>query len=145
MREAGLGELEGTDVFVAAAAVADYRFASPSPQKIHKGEGSLQLELVRNPDILADVSAIPGERTLVGFAAETHDMEESARRKLEAKDLDLVVANPIGREGVGFASSTNEAVVLDRSGGREEIERTGKDDLARRIWDRIVALRAEGR
>jgi phosphopantothenoylcysteine decarboxylase/phosphopantothenate--cysteine ligase len=145
MRDAVMQALEGTDVFVAAAAVADYRFASPSPQKIHKEGESLRLELVRTPDVLAEVSAAPAERTLVGFAAETERMEESARRKLEAKGLDLIVANPVGREGAGFASETNEAVLLDRDGGREEVARTSKDDLARRVWDRVVALRGEGR
>lgn len=126
-------------VVVAAAAVADYRPAAVATAKIKKGEGSLALELVRTRDILGDLGKKKGNRVLVGFAAETEDLVSRARAKLEAKGLDLIVANEVA---AGFGGDTNQAVLVRSQGEPTELPRTSKRELADRICDEIVALRA---
>jgi phosphopantothenoylcysteine decarboxylase/phosphopantothenate--cysteine ligase len=129
------------DVVVMAAAVADYRPARASASKLKKGEGGLSLELVRTPDILRGLGQDKRGRLLVGFAAETDDVTRNARRKLESKNLDLIVANRVGGPEGGFGSDDNGAVLLDAAGGALEVPLTGKRELAERIWDRVVELR----
>ena len=130
------------DVIIQAAAPADYRPAHPSAQKIKKqaGEG-ITLELVENPDIAAAVGAAkrPGQ-TLVGFAAETEHLLDNARRKLDKKNLDMIVANDVSQPGAGFNVDTNMATLLTRE-GMVECPLQSKRDLAERILDEIVALR----
>ena len=130
------------DVIIQAAAPADYRPAHPSAQKIKKqaGEG-ITLELVENPDIAAAVGAAkrPGQ-TLVGFAAETEHLLDNARRKLDKKNLDMIVANDVSRPGAGFNVDTNIATLLTRSGA-VECPLQSKQALAERILDEIMALR----
>ena len=130
------------DVIIQAAAPADYRPAHPSAQKIKKqaGEG-ITLELVENPDIAAAVGAAkrPGQ-TLVGFAAETEHLLDNARRKLDRKNLDMIVANDVSRPGAGFNVDTNIATLLTRSGA-VECPLQSKQALAERILDEIMALR----
>src|SRR6266581_408020 len=96
-------------VVVMAAAVADYRSARVSPTKVKKAAGPATLELVRTTDILRSLGQAKGERTLVGFAAETDHVIENARKKLREKNLDLMVANDVSREGAGFGTETNAA------------------------------------
>jgi phosphopantothenoylcysteine decarboxylase/phosphopantothenate--cysteine ligase len=129
------------DVVVMAAAVADYRPAQTATRKLKKGDAGLTLELVRTTDILRGLGEDKRGRLLVGFAAETEDVVENARRKLESKNLDLIVANRIGGPRGGFAADENAAVLLDASGGEIEVPLTSKRELAERIWDRVVALR----
>ena len=130
------------DVIIQAAAPADYRPAHPSAQKIKKqaGEG-ITLELVENPDIAAAVGAAkrPGQ-TLVGFAAETEHLLDNARRKLDRKNLDMIVANDVSRPGAGFNVDTNIATLLTRSGA-VECPLQSKQALAERILDEIMTLR----
>ncbi len=130
------------DIIIQAAAPADYRPAHPSVQKIKKkaGEG-ITLELVENPDIAAAVGAgkRPGQ-TLVGFAAETEHLLDNARRKLDKKNLDMIVANDVSRSGAGFNVDTNIATLLTRSGA-VECPLQSKQALAERILDEIMALR----
>ena len=130
------------DVIIQAAAPADYRPAHPSAQKIKKqaGEG-ITLELVENPDIAAAVGAAkrPGQ-TLVGFAAETEHLLDNARRKLDKKNLDMIVANDVSRPGAGFNVDTNIATLLTRSGA-VECPLQSKHALAERILDEIMTLR----
>jgi len=128
-------------IVVMAAAVADYRPVKQAPRKIKKGEGGLSLELVRTPDILRGLGQDKRGRLLVGFAAETDDVVANARRKLESKNLDLIVANRVGGPQGGFASDDNAAVLLDAGGGSVEVPLTGKRELAERIWDRVSELR----
>ena len=113
--------------------------ATVATSKLKKGEGSLSLELVRTEDILAGLGQKKGDRLLVGFAAETDDLVARARGKLKAKGLDLVVANDV-REG--FEGDTNAATLLRREGKPTEIPRVSKRELADRICDEIVQLRA---
>jgi phosphopantothenoylcysteine decarboxylase/phosphopantothenate--cysteine ligase len=137
MDEAVQAALEGADVYVGAAAVADYRPAEVAMQKIKKRADTMTLELVRAPDILASVAARPDRPFVVGFAAETQDVEANARSKLERKRLDMIAANRVG-EGVAFDQDEN-ALLLLWPGGREELATCGKLELARKLVERIAA------
>ena len=115
------------DIFIATAAVADYRTRDAAPQKIKKTQDAMSLDLVKNPDILATISLAHPELFVVGFAAETQDVERYARGKLAAKDLDMIACNDVSRADIGFASDDNamqvffakayeqDAVVLDKA------------------------------
>lgn len=147
MRDAVLGERKGCDIIIKAAAVSDYRPAVFSQDKIKKGPEKLTLELARNPDILAELGALvqgePPARpcVLVGFAAETRDLMENAKAKLEAKGLHMIVANDVSRKDAGFAVDTNIVKVLYRDGRVEELPLMEKRDVADMVLDRAEALR----
>jgi phosphopantothenoylcysteine decarboxylase/phosphopantothenate--cysteine ligase len=128
-------------IVVMAAAVADYRPRERAARKIKKTGGALSLDLVPTTDILAGLGKAKGKRFLVGFAAETDHVLENARRKRAAKGLDLIVANDVSREGAGFDSPTNAAVLIDAAGGELEVPLVSKRELADRIWDRVAELR----
>ncbi|MBF6590596.1 MAG: bifunctional phosphopantothenoylcysteine decarboxylase/phosphopantothenate--cysteine ligase CoaBC [Ktedonobacterales bacterium] len=148
MREAVREVIAKADALVMAAAVADYRVEHPARHKIKKGsqaenaDGSLNMRLVRNPDILAELA---DARALlrVGFAAETTDLTEHAARKLVSKQLDLLVANDVVRENSGFGSATNEVTLFHADGRVEPLPPLPKRDVARAIWDRVVSLLRE--
>jgi phosphopantothenoylcysteine decarboxylase/phosphopantothenate--cysteine ligase len=123
-----------------AAAVSDYRPVQTAPAKIKKADGGAHLELARTPDILRGLGQAKGGRFLIGFAAETDGLLENARRKMTEKNLDLMVANEVGREGRGFASESNAAVLLDAA-GEVALPVMSKRELAERIWDRVLALK----
>jgi phosphopantothenoylcysteine decarboxylase/phosphopantothenate--cysteine ligase len=145
MREAVLREQVSAAVVVMAAAVADFRPARASERKIKKedlGEGAaLQIELVANPDILAEISRERGARIVVGFAAESHDVLAAARRKLARKGCDLLVANDISRSDAGFETDTNAVMLLTPDGQVEELPLLPKSEVAARIFDRLEKLR----
>jgi phosphopantothenoylcysteine decarboxylase/phosphopantothenate--cysteine ligase len=145
MRRAVQERVGVATVVIAAAAVSDYRPASAAPSKIKKTGAGLSLEMVRTPDILKELGAAKGERTLVGFAAETEDLIVNARAKLEAKNLDLVVANDVSAPGAGFEVETNKAVLLRRDGSRVDVPLVAKRELAERILDEVCALRRTAR
>jgi phosphopantothenoylcysteine decarboxylase/phosphopantothenate--cysteine ligase len=129
-------------VVIAAAAVADYRPASPSSSKMKKTDGPLSLELVRTPDVLKGLGQARREDVvIVGFAAETDDVEGNAAAKLAAKNLDLIVANDVTRDGHGFAGDTNAGVILGRGGRRTAVALGTKRAMADRILDEVVAVR----
>ncbi|GLI40000.1 bifunctional phosphopantothenoylcysteine decarboxylase/phosphopantothenate--cysteine ligase CoaBC [Geobacter hydrogenophilus] len=144
MRDAVMERVAASTVIVKAAAVADYRPKSRATGKIKKSADALVLELEKNPDILAEVGRMKGDRVLVGFAAETNDLVENARKKLTGKNLDLVVANDIGQAGAGFNVDTNIAKLLHRDGRVEELPLMGKDEMATIILDRAAGLRKQG-
>ncbi len=135
MRDAVLSRVEGCDIFISAAAVADYRPAVRAEQKIKKKETSLEIALVRNVDILAEVAAGDHPPFTVGFAAETERLEAHAREKLARKRLDMIAANPVGGENIGFGVDTNRLRVFWKDGEADLGEAT-KTDLA----GRLVAL-----
>jgi phosphopantothenoylcysteine decarboxylase/phosphopantothenate--cysteine ligase len=147
MLRAVLSEENQCDIFIACAAVADYRPATIAEQKIKKSADRMQIELVRNPDIVATVaSAVKGPFT-VGFAAETQNVESYALTKLEKKRLDMIVANDVATSEAGFNSENNAAIIL-WPGGRKAVALTSKDQLARILIETIAAryspsLRAE--
>ena len=127
-------------VFVATAAVADWRPATCAARKLKKAQMSGTLRLVRNPDILATVSrrarrsgAANGRLLLVGFAAETHDVLEEAARKCAAKGLEMIVANDVSEKGCGFGTDTNRVTFLRKDGSVEELPLMSKRAVAERI------------
>jgi phosphopantothenoylcysteine decarboxylase / phosphopantothenate---cysteine ligase len=145
MRDAVMANLERTTVVIKAAAVADYRSAEVSPNKIKKKEGPLSIKLVRNPDIISEIGKQKGNRILVGFAMESENLVENAREKLRAKNMDMIIANDLTQEGAGFQTDTNIIKILDRDGGMEELPLMDKGDVANRILDRIRDMRAAGK
>ena len=140
MREAVLQHAARATIVIKAAAVADYRVQKPAAQKI-KGKRDLTLELTPNPDILAEVAARAGGAFIVGFAAETNDVVANARAKLEAKGIDLLVANDVSRRDIGFDAEDNEVLLIDRWGGGRPLPRMPKTAVADAILDEILALR----
>ncbi|WP_173266277.1 bifunctional phosphopantothenoylcysteine decarboxylase/phosphopantothenate--cysteine ligase CoaBC [Streptomyces pacificus] len=142
LREAVLKAAPGADVVVMAAAVADFRPAVYAEGKIKKKDGQEQapIALVRNPDILAEISAArprPGQ-LVVGFAAETDEVLANGRQKLRRKGCDLLVVNEVGEHRT-FGSEENEAVVLSADGGETPVPRGPKEGLADTVWDLVVA------
>jgi phosphopantothenoylcysteine decarboxylase / phosphopantothenate---cysteine ligase len=137
MREAVRAELPRVSVFIGAAAVADYRPAHPASQKLKKHANEMVVELIRNPDILAEVAASEPRPFVVGFAAETEDVEINAQLKLERKALDMIAANQVGQD-CGFDREDN-ALVVFWPGGRQDLGCGSKAELA----DCLVRLIAE--
>ncbi|KRG38176.1 phosphopantothenoylcysteine decarboxylase [Stenotrophomonas panacihumi] len=136
MRDAVLGAMPA-DIYIGAAAVSDYTPRRAVPQKIKKTGETLTLELVRTPDILAEVAAQTGAlKLVVGFAAETHDVEKYARGKLTAKRLDLIIANQVGISGGGFESDDNAATAYWQ-GGERAFPSSSKAELAERLLDLV--------
>ena len=130
------------DIVIQAAAPADYRPEQAAPQKLKKqGDGRLTLRLVPTPDVAKAVgeSKKPGQ-TLVGFAAETEQLTDNALKKLDSKNLDMIVANDVTKPGAGFDVDTNIAEFITRA-GREEMPLMSKRELADRILSRVLALR----
>ena len=141
MAETAMGLAQECDVFIAAAAVADYRVDAPAETKRKKTGKSLALTLVENPDVLALVAAVRQDgQVLVGFAAETDHLIENAKAKLKKKKLDLIVANEVHSEESGFGKDTTNAAILDRSGHVDKLPLLSKDDLAEKLLDRVVEL-----
>jgi phosphopantothenoylcysteine decarboxylase/phosphopantothenate--cysteine ligase len=143
MRDEMVKRTPGADVVVMAAAVSDFRPLERASDKLAKrGGGGMSLQMERTPDILAEIVALPGERTVVGFAAETSDLEARAREKMERKGCDLIVGNVVGRAGSGFAADDNEVVILDRRGGRREVGPASKSQIATALLEAVVDFRA---
>lgn len=112
MRDAVIERAPGADIFIACAAVSDYRVEKPAAHKIKKDGASMQLELVPTPDIVSEVTQLGNKPFTLGFAAETEDVEQHAREKLTRKNLDMIAANQVGVEPSGFESDTNEILVI---------------------------------
>lgn len=139
MRETVLEMLDPSDVVVLAAAVADYSLPNPSERKLKRAEGSnLVLELTANPDLSREVGLRKGDRTVVTFAAETEDLIENARGKLERKGCDLVVANDVSRADIGFGTERNEVEIIGPDPQEViHVPSASKNEVAGRILDRI--------
>jgi phosphopantothenoylcysteine decarboxylase/phosphopantothenate--cysteine ligase len=148
MREAVQREFQAAGIAVLCAAVADFRLAHPAARKIKKEDlpagAGLSLELVPNPAILAEIARERGDRIVVGFAAESHDVLEAARRKLDRKGCDLLVANDVSREDAGFESDRNAVAFVWPSGEVEELPLLPKSAVAAHLLDRIEKLRGRG-
>jgi phosphopantothenoylcysteine decarboxylase/phosphopantothenate--cysteine ligase len=140
MARAVLDKAAAAGIVAMAAAVSDYRPAEKAPNKIKKQDGGQSLELVRTQDILESLGEAKGQRFLIGFAAETEKLLESARKKRAEKRIDLMVANDVSGNGSGFASEKNAAVLIDAK-GETELPLMSKRELAERIWDRVAELR----
>ena len=132
MLEAVMGQVEQHDIFIGCAAVADYRIAAVADQKIKKSAEQMQLALVRNPDILAAVAQHAIRPFTVGFAAETNDVEQYARGKLQRKKLDMIAANDVSIQGLGFNADSNALQVFWQDGS-QQLPATDKLTLARQL------------
>jgi len=125
---------ENADAVVMAAAVADFRPASASPRKIRKGEIEGKIDLVPTDDILAALGGSKRGRVLVGFAAETNDVEGNAREKMRRKNLDAIVANDVSRADIGFDSDSNEVRVFFSDGTALDMVKAPKEAIASAVW-----------
>ena len=141
MRAAVLAEFDSATAVLMAAAVADYRPRSIAGRKMKRGDGNRRVELVPNPDIVAELTARRRRQVVVGFAAETESLVENARQKLHRKNLDLVVANDVTQEGSGFDVDTNAVTLLDRDGTVTPLPVMSKDAVADRICDWLLRYR----
>ena len=142
MRDQVFANLDPATIIVKCAAVADFRVADIPKQKIKKTAARISLELDPTPDILAELGRKKGDRLLIGFAAETENLKQEAKRKLEAKNCDMVVANLVSETAdTGFESDSNEVQLALRSGEIIEIPRASKHDIAQKILDQILHLR----
>ena len=145
MRDAVMEKVNDATVIIKAAAVADYRPAVRQELKIKKNDAPLSIELVKNPDILAELGKIKGGRILVGFAAETETLLEHARKKLTEKNLDMVLANDVTQAGAGFNADTNIAKLLFHDGRVEDLPLMGKAEMADILLDRVLELKEAGK
>jgi phosphopantothenoylcysteine decarboxylase/phosphopantothenate--cysteine ligase len=133
------------DIVVMAAAVADFRPVAPASRKLKKEDGAPTIELEPTHDFLVDLGrAKPPGQVLVGFAAETDDVEGNALRKLQAKGLDLIVANDVGAPGAGFEHDTNQVLILGADGSAEKLPTLSKAEVARCIMDAAARRLPEG-
>lgn len=141
MRDAAMAALDRATIVIKTAAVADFTARNASDQKI-KRKGPITLELEPTPDILAEIAAGKGQRIVVGFAAETQDSLENARKKLESKSLDAIVVNDVSRPGIGFDSERNAVTILTRAGA-ESVPEMSKWEVAHRVLDAAVRIKSE--
>lgn len=144
MKIAVLKSLPDTTALIMAAAVADYRPAKPSAQKVKKSSGITEISLVGTTDILTAVAAEKSKKgyptVTVGFAAESHDLINNARQKLEEKNLDLIIANDISAEDSGIAVDDNRVTIIDAGGGQEDLPLMDKFDVAQHVLERVLGL-----
>jgi phosphopantothenoylcysteine decarboxylase/phosphopantothenate--cysteine ligase len=141
MRDRVMEHLPGTSIVIKAAAVADFHLSKVPDQKVKKTAARISLELDPTPDILAELGRKKGDFLLVGFAAETQNLLQEARRKLESKNCDMVVGNIVGGSDLGFESDENEVVLALRTGESIALPRASKRAIADRIFDEVLNLR----
>jgi phosphopantothenoylcysteine decarboxylase/phosphopantothenate--cysteine ligase len=146
MHDAVTAEAESADVVIMAAAVADFRPVLSVEGKIKKHQGVPTITLEPTPDILAQLgSCKPAHQVLVGFAAETENLVDNARGKLERKNLDLIVANDVSAPGVGFAHDTNAVTILSASGEMKSVALANKRTIATAVLDSVVKVQSARR
>src|SRR5579864_2336981 len=141
MRNAVMEHLAEATIIVKSAAVADYHLSRVPQHKVKKTSARMSLDLDPTPDILAELGQKKGDRLLIGFAAETENLTDSARQKLKTKNCDMVVANLVNQEGTGFESDQNEVTLVLRTGETIPIARAPKREIADRIFDQVMKLR----
>jgi len=141
MRAAVMERLPESTIIIKAAAVADYHLHNVPQHKVKKTATRLSLELDPTPDILAEAGQKKGDRLLIGFAAETERLTEEARRKLNTKNCDMVVANLVNQDGVGFEANENEVTLVLSTGEILALPRAPKQEIANRIFDTALTLR----
>jgi phosphopantothenoylcysteine decarboxylase / phosphopantothenate---cysteine ligase len=145
MRSAVLERAAESSIIIKAAAVSDYRPVSPRAQKIKRGSGNLTIELEPTPDILSELGHNKGSRVLIGFAAETERVAESARAKLARKGADMIVANDVTQQGAGFDTDTNIVTLFLNDGREIALPKMSKSDVADRILDQALELRHQNK
>ena len=138
MQQAIENEFENANVIIMAAAVADYRVKTKSEQKIKKtNEDTITLELIKNPDILQELCKKRTHQTIVGFCAESENLIENAKEKIQKKGCDYLIANDISRKDIGFSSDYNEVTILHKNGGIKQLEKASKQEIAKAILKEI--------
>lgn len=142
MYRAVMEHIEGTQIVIMAAAVSDFKPAVFTDRKIKKHEAPTILQLEPTRDILLELGKTAGKRFLVGFAAETDNMRQNALKKLQEKNLDMIVANDLVRAGAGFGTDTNAVTIIDRNGMETELPVMPKSEIAAHILDKIAELKA---
>ncbi len=142
MRHSVVDRLPESTIAIFAAAVADYRPAETQTEKMKRNRDPLTIRLEPTPDILAEAAQTKGDRLIVGFAAETEHVAENARKKLAAKNADLIVANDVTAEGAGFDHDTNVVTLFSRDGRDLALPKLSKSEVAQRILDEVLRLRS---
>lgn len=141
MKNAILEHFDTSDIVIKSAAVADYKPKEYSSQKIKKGDGDLNLVFTRDNDILKLLGEKKTHQLLVGFAAESNDIIENAKKKLENKNLDFIIANDITSSETGFGSEDNKVIIISRTGEEKELDKMSKRDVASNIFDTVLEKR----
>lgn len=138
MEKAVKENLDNQDYVIMSAAVSDYRVANYSEQKIKKTDSDrMTLELVKNPDILKEISQDPHKAKIIGFCAESENLLENAKTKIQNKGCDFLIANDISRKDIGFNSDSNEVYILDKNLNIKKLERDTKQNIAKQILEEI--------
>ncbi len=137
MRDAVMREISGVQIFIACAAVADYRPLQSATQKIKKTHDRIALELTKNPDIVTEVASLESPPYILGFAAETQELAKNAKSKLESKRLDMIAANRVDRSDIGFESEYNALTVI-WPGGQRSLSKATKSELARQLIELLA-------
>lgn len=145
MRNAVFERLDGADIVIKSAAVADFHLSKVPEHKVKKTAARMSLELDPTPDILAELGRKKTTQILIGFAAETQNVASEARRKLESKNCDMIVGNDVSGTETGFESDQNEVVLLMKTGESVKVPRASKREIADRIFDEALKLRLNGR
>ena len=139
MQKAIDNEFKNANYIIMAAAVADYRVKNYSEQKMKKtSDDTLSLELVKNPDILKGLCEKKTSQIVVGFCAESENLLQNAKEKIQKKGCDFLVANDISRCDIGFSSDDNEVTIFEKSGELKKIEKSSKKIIARKILEHII-------
>ncbi len=138
--QAIIKEYDKNQVIIQSAAVADYKPKTYSDKKIKKSDGDMIIELSRNKDVAQELGKIKGEKILIGFAAETNDLLENAKKKISKKNLDFIVANDLTKEGAGFKSDTNIVKIIDSNGSISDYPKLLKKEVAQVILDKALEI-----
>jgi phosphopantothenoylcysteine decarboxylase / phosphopantothenate---cysteine ligase len=128
------------DIIIMAAAVADYKCVKIADKKIKKTSEDMCIKLAKNPDIALELGKVKGSRIVVGLCAETNDLIENAKAKLEGKNFDLIMANDVTMEGAGFGTDTNIVTIINRDGGIKELPKMQKSEVANELLNEVVRL-----
>ncbi|MBT7086749.1 MAG: bifunctional phosphopantothenoylcysteine decarboxylase/phosphopantothenate--cysteine ligase CoaBC [Desulfobacterales bacterium] len=137
MAEAVFDKIDNSDIIIKTAAVSDYRPKEVAEHKIKKNKDEMVISLEKNTDILKEIGKRKGNRILIGFAAETQDLNENAQKKLDAKNLDIIVGNIVGDPSSGFGTDTNKVTFFHKDGKKESLPEMEKDEVAHALLDRI--------
>ncbi len=140
MYQSVLDNFDEADVIIKAAAVADYKPKQVSKNKIKKNDSDLSIELSRNPDILLELGKMKKDKILIGFAAESKDLLENAKSKINRKNLDFIVANNITQSGAGFKKDTNIVSIIDSFGNTQKYDKMKKEEISDIILDKVYDL-----
>jgi phosphopantothenoylcysteine decarboxylase/phosphopantothenate--cysteine ligase len=135
--------MENSHIIIKVAAVADYRPKDPADRKIKKKNATMELSLEKNIDILKEIGKKKKNQVVVGFAAETQDLQDNAVKKLKEKNLDMIAGNLVGKPDSGFGTDTNKVTLFFKDGTHESLEMMEKDAVAHIILDRIAGLMAQ--